>query len=115
MKKVYAIVSIALIAVLMLGVLTACGGAKDAIAGTWKQTDEVNGDWVWEFDGSGKCKLDGITTGFKTEGTYVLDEAAKTLTVTMDGWDDVKVYTYTLTDTTLDLESTYSSYNLVKQ
>ena len=115
MKRITAIVSFALIAAMMLCVLTACGGTKDAIAGTWKQTDEVNGDWVWEFDGSGKCTLDGITTGFKTEGTYVIDENAKTLTVTMDGWDDVKVYTYTLTDTTLDLDSTYSSYHLIKQ
>ena len=115
MKKVTTFLSIALIAVMLICVLSACGGQKDAIAGTWKQTDEVNGDWVWEFDGSGKCKLDGITTGFKTEGTYVLDEAAKTLTVNMDSWSEEKVYTYTLTDTTLDLESTYSSYNLVKQ
>lgn len=115
MKRLSAILSFALIAAMMLCAVTACGGSKDAVAGTWKQTDEVNGDWVWEFDGSGKCKLDGITTGFKTEGTYVIDETAKTLTVTMDGWDDVKVYTYTLTDTVLDLDSTYSSYHLIKQ
>ena len=87
----------------------------DAVFGSWKQTDEVNGNWTWTFDGQGKCHLDGETTGFQTDGTYVLDESAKTLTVNMEGWSDQKVYTYTLTDTKLDLDETYSSYHLVKQ
>ena len=115
MKKLSAVLSISLIAVMMLCVFAGCGGAKDAVAGTWKQTDEVDGNWTWEFDGNGKCKLDGETTGFKTNGTYTLDETAKTLTVDMEGWSEQKVYTYTLTDTTLDLDSTYSTYHLVKQ
>lgn len=119
MKKFMTILSLTLIAVLVLGVFAACGGGdstpKDVLAGDWKQTDEIDGNWTWTFDGKGKCKLDGETTGFKTEGTYVLDEAAGTLTVTMDGWSDVKVYTYTLTDTTLDIVETYSSYHLIKQ
>ncbi len=117
MKKVTKLISLALIAVLVLSLFAACGGStpKDVLAGDWKQTDEVNGNWTWTFDGAGKCKLDGETTGFKTEGIYTLDEAAKTVTVNMDGWDNEKVYTYTLTDTTLDLEETYSSYHLVKQ
>ncbi len=115
MKKLISLVSVLLLAALTLCVFSACGGAKDAVAGTWKQTDEVDGDWVWEFDGSGKCSLDGITTGFKTQGTYVLDEAAKTLTVNLEGWSDERTFTYTLTETTLDLESTYSSYHLNKQ
>ncbi len=121
MKKIAGILSIALIAVMLAAVLTACGGgsadggSKDAIAGSWKQIDEVNGNWTWTFDGSGKCTLDGETTGFKSNGTYKLDEAAKTVTVNMESWTDEKVYTYTLTDTTLDLEETLSSYHLVKQ
>ena len=115
MKRISAAVCMVLVAVIMMSALAACGGTKDVLAGTWKQTDEIDGNWIWEFDGKGGCKLDGETTGFKTQGTYVLDEAAKTLTVTMDGWDDVKVFTYTLTDTTLDIVSTYTSYSLVKQ
>ena len=116
MKKswIIRILCVSLVAVLLAAGLAACGGSKDAVSGTWKQTDEVNGDWTWEFSG-GKCKLVGDTTGFESAGTYVLDEDAGTITVTLDGWTAEKVYNYTLTDTTLDLEETYSSYHLVKQ
>ena len=116
MKTTFRIIALVMAALVIASALVACGGgSKDALAGTWKQTDEVNGDWVWTFDGSGKCNLEGLTTGIKTDGTYKLDEAAKTVTVNMDLWDDEKVYTYTLTDTTLDLDSAYSTYHLVKQ
>lgn len=115
MKKFIAIVSIVLAAMMMVTVFAACGESKDAVAGTWKQTDEVNGNWTWTFDGSGKCSLDGETTGFKSDGTYTIDESKKTLTVNLEGWDDEKVYTYKLSDKTLDLESTYSNYHLEKQ
>ncbi len=64
---------------------------------------------------SGGCKLDGETTGFKTQGTYKLNEAEKTLTVNMEGRSDEKNYSYELTDTTLNLKEKYSSYHLVKQ
>ncbi len=116
MKKAMSIISLTLIAVMVLFVFAGCdSGPKDAVAGTWKQTDEVNGNWTWTFDGKGKCSLDGETSGFKSEGTYKLDETAKTLTVNLEGWSAEKVYNYTLTDTNLDLEETYSSYHLVKQ
>ena len=105
-----------LVLVLALSVFTACdSGSKDAVAGTWKQTDEVNGNWTWTFDGKGKCELNGETSGFKSSGTYTLDESAKTLTVNLEGWSAQKVYNYTLTDTTLDLNETLSSYHLTKQ
>lgn len=117
-----------ILAVAMLAtVMVACGDKKDdsksgggatsadILEGTWKQTDEVNGDWTWTFDGAGKCKLVGITTGFESDGTYKLDESAKTLTVNMDGWENEKVYNYTLDGDKLDFEEKYSSYHLVKQ
>ena len=89
-------------------------GKTDAVTGTWKQTDEVDGNWVWTFSG-GKAKLDGETTGFSSEGTYTLDEANKKLKVKLDGWTDEKEYDYTLDGTTLDLKEKYSSYHLIKQ
>ena len=94
-------------------------GDNDVIAGTWKQTDATNGDWVWTFDGKGKCTLQGITTGFSGEGTYSVDAYAGTVKVKIDAWDNEKLYKYTLrktlSDETLDLNETYSSYHLVKQ
>ena len=125
MKKAMSVISLILVLVLALSVFTACdsstdGGStdstpKDAVAGTWKQTDKVDGNWTWTFDGKGKCTLEGETTGFKGEGTYKLDETAKTLTVNIEGWSAEKVFNYTLTDTNLDMEETYASYHLVKQ
>ena len=94
-------------------------GDNDVIEGTWKQTDKTNGDWVWTFDGKDYCLLQGITTGFDSDGTYSVDASAATVTVNMDGWDKEKVYKYklrkTLSNENLSLTETYSSYNLVKQ
>ena len=88
------------------------------IEGTWTQEDETNGDWEWTFDGTNKCSLKGITTGFEGSGTYSVDETAKTVTVNISGWEKEKVYTYklsqTLSDTKLDLTEKYSSYHLKK-
>lgn len=119
-KALALIIAITMLATLMV----ACGGSNDSgssggsgdiFSGTWKQTDEVNGDWTWTFDGAGKCKLVGDTTGFSGEGTYSIDETAKTATVKIEAWDEEKVYDYTLDGDKLDLESKYSSYHLVKQ
>lgn len=114
MKKTMKLTALFLAVIMAVSLLASCGAAPDALSGTWKQTDEVNGDWTWTFDG-GKCKLVGDTTGFESEGTYVLDESKKTVTVNLEGWDAEKVYNYTLSGDKLDLEETYSSYHLVKQ
>ena len=124
MKHLSKALALILAVAMLAAAMVACGGnsgsgdsgsSGDILSGSWKQTDEVNGDWVWTFDGAGKCTLEGITTGFKGDGTYKLDESAKTVTVDMEAWDDVKEYTYTLDGDKLDLDSTYSTYHLVKQ
>lgn len=95
--------------------VTAARQGTDEIAGTWKQTSEISGNWTWTFDGKGKCTLEGETAGSKSDGTYELDETAKTLAVKIKGWSTEKAYSYTLTETTLDLEAPITSYHLVKQ
>ena len=128
MKQFAKIMALVLAAAMLMTFMAACGGSttdsgsgsndaasSDILKGTWKQTDAVNGDWTWTFDGAGGCKLVGDTTGIETDGTYKLDENAKTLSVSMKLWDDDKVYDYTLSGDTLDLSSTYSSYHLIKQ
>lgn len=114
MKKLTKLTAVFLAVIMGISLLAACGSAPDAISGTWKQTDKVNGNWTWTFDG-GKCKLTGETTGFESDGTYVLDESKKTVKVTLEGWESEKVYNYTLSGDNLDLKETYSSYHLVKQ
>ncbi len=116
--------------VMIMTVAVACGGSStgttaaggssdsgktDAITGTWKQTDEVNGNWTWTFSDGSKAKLVGETVGFESEGTYTLDETNKKVTVTLASWDKPKEYTYKLDGTTLDLDETYTSYHLIKQ
>lgn len=119
MKKFTKMIALLLCFVMLGATLTACGdgdgGKSDAITGTWKQTDEVNGNWTWTFSGGKKAKLVGETTGFESEGTYTLDEANKKVKVNLDSWSEEKEYTYTLNGNTLDLEETYSSYHLEKQ
>ena len=92
--------------------------ANKVIEGIWTQKDETNGDWEWTFDGTNKCVLKGLTTGFEGNGTYSVNEDERTVTVCMNEWDKEKVYTYkltqTLSDTMLELTEGYSSYNLVK-
>ena len=92
--------------------------ANKVIEGIWTQKDETNGDWEWTFDGTNKCVLKGLTTGFEGNGTYSVNEDERTVTVCMNEWDKEKVYTYkltqTLSDTMLELTEGYSGYNLVK-
>ena len=127
MKKVTKKLVVLLCMIMLMTALAACGDKKDgdsasdggsastdAVTGTWKQTDEVNGNWTWTFDG-GKATLVGETTGFKGEGTYTLDEANKKLTVTLEKWDAPKEFSYTLDGNTLDLQETYTHYHLLKQ
>ena len=124
MKKVTRKLALLLCLVMLATALVACGGSDggssdsgktDAVTGTWKQTDEVNGDWTWTFSDGSKAKLVGNTTGFESDGTYTLDEANKKLKVKLDKWDAEKEYDYTLNGTTLDLTEKYSSYHLTKQ
>ena len=120
MKKVTKKLVLLLCLVMLTTLLTACGGSeenekKDAITGTWKQTDEMDGDWTWTFSKGSKAKLVGDTTGFESEGTYVLDEANKKLKVNLEGWSAEKEYDYTLDGDVLDLKETYTSFHLIKQ
>ncbi len=121
MKKITKRLALVLCVVMLASVICACGkskedgGSKDILAGSWKQTDEMDGNWIWTFDGKGKCTLDGETTGFKSDGKYTLDESAGTITVNLDGWSDQKVFNYTLDGNTLDIKETYTSFHLIKQ
>ncbi len=117
MKKMMKKLAVVFCLLMVVSAMAACGssGKTDAITGTWKQTNEVDGNWIFTFSDGSKAKLVGETTGFTSDGTYVLDEANKKVTVTLDGWTDPKEFTYTLEGTSLKLVSTYASFDLVKQ
>lgn len=115
MKRTCKLLALLMAVAMIASVLAACGGSsKDAFAGTWVENDEEYGaTYTWTFDGSGKCTFDN--TILSQEGTYKIDESAGTVTIKLELWDAEIVYTYTLTDTALDLNSTYSTYKLTKQ
>ena len=119
MKKLTMKLALLLCLVMVTTLLTACGGEddskKDAVTGTWKQTDAMDGDWTWTFSKGSKAKLVGDTTGFESEGTYVLDEANKKLKINLEGWSAEKEFDYTLEGDVLDIKETYTSYHLIKQ
>lgn len=86
------------------------------IIGSWKQTDEINGDWIWTFNTNGTCHLEGITTGFQGDGAFTLPEDQPgSVHVNMKDWDKEKTYTYTIEGNELTLQSEYSNYHCVKQ
>lgn len=117
MKRVATKLALLLCLVMVVTLLTACGEEEkaDAITGTWKQTDEIDGDWTWTFSKGSKAKLVGNTTGFESEGTYVLDETNKKLKVNLEGWSAEKEFDYTLDGDVLDIKETYTSFHLIKQ
>ena len=117
MKKLTKKLVVVLCLMMLATAMVACGdgGKTDAVTGTWKQTDEVDGNWVFTFCDGSKVKFVGETTGFESEGTYTLDETNKKLTVTLEKWDPPKEFSYTLNGNNLDLEETYTHYHLVKQ
>lgn len=79
--------------VLMMGViLTACGGKKDAVAGTWSADLGVDGVVTWTFDGKGSCTMENPY--MKQEGTYSLD--GDQMTVQLELWEKEKLYTFSV-------------------
>ena len=96
--------------------LAACGGGGDVLKGTWIQEDTDYGTVTWIFDGKGKCSLD---TDFldKASGTYTITDDSK-VTIKIDLWDDEKVYEYTVSDGNLKLTATDElspDYDLTKK
>ncbi len=97
---------------MLAAVMVACGednknGYKDErIYGTWKQTDEVDGNWTWTFNSDGTCKLVGETTGFNSEGTYKIEnENDGKIHIKLNDWTEEKLFGYTITTKILSLTS----------
>ena len=123
MKTFSKIVAILMVVAMLAAVFTACGDDKkesnlkdERIIGTWKQTDEIDGNWTWVFNEDGTCSLTGETTGFQSSGTYKNegDDYGK-LRIKLDDWSEEALFTYAVTEKVLDLEGINASYYLIKQ
>ena len=94
---------LALVMILAMGicVLTACGGKKDALSGTWVEENNTDyGTVTWDFDGSGKCSLKNDY--FSGDGEYTIKDDS-TVNIKIDIWDAAKDYTYEISGDELKL------------
>ena len=120
MKTITRIVAVLMAVAMIAALMAACGEKNtlkdDRLYGTWKQTDEVDGNWTWVFNEDGTCSLKGETTGFDSKGTYTIegDDFGK-MRVKLDGWSEEKLFTYAVTEKALDMEEPHSSYYCIKQ
>lgn len=96
-----------LLALMMVLSLTACGGNKDALAGTWSADLGDDGVITWMFDGKGKCTMENAY--MKQDGTYSIEDDQ--LTVTLESWSDPSVYTFSVDGSNLTM-SENSGYGI---
>lgn len=118
MKKLISIISFALIITTLALMLVSCGG--DKVKGTWKvvslygeELDDTLPEMLFEFDGKGNYKANGISGTYTIDGNnlymdgvkYSISLKGKTLTLTPDS------------SSILDPEDTAADYStvLVKQ
>lgn len=81
-----------LLVLAMIFTLAACGGSKDAVAGTWTGDLGLDGVVTWTFDGKGGCTMENEV--MKQKGTYSLD--GNQMTVKLENWDAENVYTFSV-------------------
>ena len=98
MKKWIKMSALLLALVMILG-LTACGGSKDALSGTWSAELGEDGVITWTFNGKGKCTMENAY--MKQNGTYTVD--GDQLTVTLESWSEPSTYTFSLDGNSLTM------------
>lgn len=92
MKNTMKKLASALLVLAMIFSLAACGGSKDAVAGTWTGDLGLDGVVTWTFDGKGGCTMENEF--MKQKNTYSLDGGQ--MTVKRESWDGKNVYTFSV-------------------
>ena len=114
MRKFTKMIAVLMLIATLTAVFAACNSEKDdRIIGTWKQTDEIDGNWTWTFTEDGKCSLTDDATGSVNSGTYKIVEHR--IHVNLEDWTEEQVFSYAVTDYVLDLENFDYSFYLMKQ
>lgn len=110
-----------LLALSMLALLCACGGAGaadeggDALKGTWEgmNNDEVSATWT--FDGKGGCKMEN-GFGYSDDGTYKID--GSTVTIKLSGWEADVAHSFAIDGSKLTITANdeyHPNYELTKK
>ena len=120
MKTFTRVVAVLMLVAVLSTLMAACGKPKnyidDNLIGTWKQTDDKNGNWTWTFNKDGTCKLEGGPDNFSSEGTFFIgDPNLGKIKINLKEWKEEKMFTYTVTPKALDLESFDDIYYCKKQ
>lgn len=92
MKNTMKKLASALLVLAMIFSLAACGGSKDAVAGTWTGDLGLDGVVTWTFDGKGGCTMGNEF--MKQKNTYSLDGGQ--LMAKRESWDGKNVYTFSV-------------------
>ena len=119
MKTFTRVVAVLMLVAVLSTLMVACGKPKnnidDKLLGTWKQTDAQDGNWTWTFNSDGTCKLVG-DDGFDSDGTYTIpEEGIGKIKIKLDKWEKETMFTYSVTEKVLDLETFDASYYCQKQ
>ena len=119
MKTFTRVIAVLMMVAVLMSLLAACGkkSYKDEnIIGSWKQTDEIDGNWTWTFNDDFTCRLVGETDGFDSEGTYWIEsEGIGKIHIALDEWDNEELFTYAVTPKVMDLEHMDYSFHCYKQ
>lgn len=119
MKTFTKVVAVLLAIVAVASLMAACGEKNhidEKLVGTWKQTDDVEGNWIWTFNNDGTCKLVGETTGFSDEGTYLIENPDNgKIKIKLSTWSEESLFSYTATSKSMILENFEVSYYCDKQ
>ena len=86
------------LALIMTLLLAACG-SKDALAGTWSAELGADGVITWTFNGKGKCTMENAY--MKQNGTDAID--GDQLTVTLEAWSKPSTYTFSVDGSSLTM------------
>lgn len=120
MKTITRVIAVMLMVAMLGTLMVACGKKENYIdnnlVGTWKQTDDKEGNWIWTFNNDHTCKLIGETDGSSHEGTYSIeDQDNGKVKIKLDNWDKEQTFSYTVTDKNMILETFDVSYYCEKQ
>ena len=99
--KTLRIVSLALIAVMAIGILVSCGGSGRKLIGTWESSADFV-SYTFEKDGTGKQSAFGVLS---VDMTYKIKGNELWITSSMYGYEKDEVYTFKISDDKLRLTS----------
>ena len=122
MKTMTRVLAVLVIAAMLATLMAACGKTywDERIYGSWKQTDDVDGNWTWTFEEGGKCSLAG-DDGFSATGTFKMEgEGTGKIYIKLDSWPldnqaGEKLFSYAVTEKVMDLLEENYDYHCFKQ